>query len=318
MQKTKVIIDTDTGLGTKEADFDDGVALLLALNSPQIDVIGISTVHGNVPVSIGTKNVLRLLHLMGKNIKVAQGAYRPLILDYPEKMKRPDKEIKDVVQFTASMKDNLVPAFAPQFIVDTANKSKEKIVIVGIGPLTNIALSLIISPGIKEKIKKVIIMGGTTFYPGNVTPAAEFNIWMDPEAAKIVFDSGLPIVMVGLNVTQKVGFTENDFSLLKDKTDPLGKLFYLSATTWLDYLEKAQNTQECYMHDALAIGYLLDEKLMSTRHAYVSIEIRGDLTRGQTVIDTKGISGKYPNTQVCIDVNKKRFRQMVIDCLKKL
>jgi len=227
----------DLGLGIREADFDDGVALL-ALKSPQIDVIGITTVHGNVPVSYGTRNVLRLLHLMQRNVKVAQGAHRPIILDYPEKVKRPDREIEGIFQFIPSMKDNLISTFAPQFIVDTVNKSEDKIIIVGIGPLTNIALSLIINPGIKEKIEKIIIMGGAAFYPGNVTPVAEFNIWMDPEAAEVVFSSGLPIVMVGLNVTQKVGFTKKDFSLLKNKIDPLSKLFYLSAVTWLDYLKK--------------------------------------------------------------------------------
>ena len=314
----KVIIDTDPGLGTREADFDDGVALLLALKSPQIDVIGITTVHGNVPVSYGTRNVLRLLHLMQRNVKVAQGAHRPIILDYPEKVKRPDREIEGIFQFIPSMEDNLISTFAPQFIVDTANKSEDKIIIVGIGPLTNIALSLIINPGIKEKIEKIIIMGGAAFYPGNVTPVAEFNIWMDPEAAEVVFSSGLPIVMVGLNVTQKVGFTKKDFSLLKNKIDPLSKLFYLSAVTWLDYLKKMQNTRECYIHDALAVGYLLDEKLISTRQAYVSIETKGALTRGQTVIDTQGISGKRPNAQVCMEIDKKRFREMVIDCLEKL
>jgi len=314
----KVIIDTDPGLGIREADFDDGVALLLALKSPQIDVIGITTVHGNVPVSYGTRNVLRLLHLMQRNVKVAQGAHRPIILDYPEKVKRPDREIEGIFQFIPSMEDNLISTFAPQFIVDTANKSEDKIIIVGIGPLTNIALSLIINPGIKEKIEKIIIMGGAAFYPGNVTPVAEFNIWMDPEAAEVVFSSGLPIVMVGLNVTQKVGFTKKDFSLLKNKIDPLSKLFYLSAVTWLDYLKKMQNTRECYIHDALAVGYLLDEKLISTRQAYVSIETKGALTRGQTVIDTQGISGKRPNAQVCMEIDKKRFREMVIDCLEKL
>lgn len=314
----KVIIDTDPGLGTREADFDDGVALLLALKSPQIDVIGITTVHGNVPVSYGTRNVLRLLHLMQRNVKVAQGAHRPIILDYPGKVKRPDREIEGIFQFIPSMEDNLISTFAPQFIVDTANKSEDKIIIVGIGPLTNIALSLIINPGIKEKIEKIIIMGGAAFYPGNVTPVAEFNIWMDPEAAEVVFSSGLPIVMVGLNVTQKVGFTKKDFSLLKNKIDPLSKLFYLSAVTWLDYLKKMQNTRECYIHDALAVGYLLDEKLISTRQAYVSIETKGTLTRGQTVIDTQGISGKHPNAQVCMKIDKKRFREMVIDCLEKL
>lgn len=314
----KVIIDTDPGLGTREADFDDGVALLLALKSPQIDVIGITTVHGNVPVSYGTRNVLRLLHLMQRNVKVAQGAHRPIILDYPGKVKRPDREIEGIFQFIPSMEDNLISTFAPQFIVDTANKSEDKIIIVGIGPLTNIALSLIINPGIKEKIEKIIIMGGAAFYPGNVTPVAEFNIWMDPEAAEVVFSSGLPIVMVGLNVTQKVGFTKKDFSLLKNKIDPLSKLFYLSAVTWLDYLKKMQNTRECYIHDALAVGYLLDEKLISTRQAYVSIETKGALTRGQTVIDIQGISGKRPNAQVCMEIDKKRFREMVIDCLEKL
>ena len=255
---------------------------------------------------------------MQRNVKVAQGAHRPIILDYPGKVKRPDREIEGIFQFIPSMEDNLISTFAPQFIVDTANKSEDKIIIVGIGPLTNIALSLIINPGIKEKIEKIIIMGGAAFYPGNVTPVAEFNIWMDPEAAEVVFSSGLPIVMVGLNVTQKVGFTKKDFSLLKNKIDPLSKLFYLSAVTWLDYLKKMQNTRECYIHDALAVGYLLDEKLISTRQAYVSIETKGTLTRGQTVIDTQGISGKRPNAQVCMEIDKKRFREMVIDCLEKL
>lgn len=315
MQKTKVIIDTDPGIGTKEADFDDGVALLLALNSSQIEVVGVTTVHGNVPVSVGTKNALRLIYLMKKQIKVAQGASCPIILDKPEKMKRPFVEIEDIPKFTPSMEDNLVSEFAPQFIVDTVSKSKEKITLICIGPLTNIALALIMDPQLKDKIDQIVIMGGAAFYQGNVTPVAEFNVWMDPEAAKIVFTSKIPKVMVGLNVTQKVGFTKKDFLHLKDNTDPLSKLFYSSATTWLDYLKK-YNLQECYMHDAMAVAYLLNKDLLTAQKACVDVETQGILTRGQTIIDIQGKLGKPSNTWVCKDIDREKFHKMIIDCLR--
>ncbi len=315
MQKTKVIIDTDPGIGTKEADFDDGVALLLALNSSQIEVVGVTTVHGNVPVSVGTKNALRLIYLMKKQIKVAQGASCPIILDKPEKMKRPFVEIEDIPKFTPSMEDNLVSEFAPQFIVDTVSKSKEKITLICIGPLTNIALALIMDPQLKDKIDQIVIMGGAAFYQGNVTPVAEFNVWMDPEAAKIVFTSKIPKVMVGLNVTQKVGFTKKDFLHLKDNADPLSKLFYSSATTWLDYLKK-YNLQECYMHDAMAVAYLLNKDLLTAQKACVDVETQGILTRGQTIIDIQGKLGKPSNTWVCKDIDREKFHKMIIDCLR--
>lgn len=314
----KVIIDTDLGLGTQEADIDDAIALLLAFQVAEIEVMGITTVHGNTPVSVGTKNVLRLLYLMHKNIRVACGTSRPIILDQPEKMERPSKEVEGIPQFTSTMRGNLVPMAAPQFIIETVTRSEEKIILVCIGPLTNVALALIACPELGEKVEQIVIMGGSAFYSGNMSPVAEFNVWMDPEAAGVVFTSGISTVMVGLNVTEKIGFTKEDFSALKEKTDPLGSFVYLSVIRWLDYLERTRNVHECYLHDALAVAYLLDKRLMATEIACVTVETNGTLTRGQTVVDIHGGLGKALNTRVCMDVNVKKFHRLILNCLGKL
>lgn len=314
----RIIIDTDPGIGTKNADFDDGLAIFLALQSPLIKVMGITTVHGNVPVETGTKNTLRLLHLLSRKVKVARGASSPLFPDEKRKMNRPIEDIEGIPPFNLEMRNNLVSISAFNFIKEVVNRGEDKITLLCIGPLTNIALFLIQYPELKERIEQIVIMGGSAFYPGNVTPLAEFNLWMDPEAAHIVFTCGVPIVMVGLNVTHKVRFTEDAFSsLLGKKKEALGKLFYLSALSWLHYLEE-KGIEGCFMHDAMVLAYLIDESILTTKDAYVDVETKGALSRGQTVVDMQGKLGRKPNTRVCMDVDREKFRSLILTFLENL
>lgn len=171
-KRIKAIIDTDLGVGTRGAPIDDGIALRVALGATEIEVLGITTVHGNVPVSVGTRNVLRLLYLMHKGTKVVRGASRPIILDHVQSVQweSPSTEIEGSPKLTSAMRRNLVPMAAPRFIIETLGQSQEGITLVCIGPLTNIALALITFPEIEEKIEQIVLMGGSAFYWGNMTP----------------------------------------------------------------------------------------------------------------------------------------------------
>ncbi len=306
----RIIMDCDPG-------HDDMVAILLAIADENIDLLGITTVAGNQTGEKTFRNALRILTLLNvQNIPVARGFDKPLF-----------RELKTAPAFHGvSGLDGTElpePAITPlkkhavDFIIDTLMESSGGIYLVPTGPLTNIAVSLIKEPKIKEKIERIVLMGGAVF-DSNTTPAAEFNFYVDPEAAKIVFESGVPITMVGLDVTDKAIFNFDDIEKLRSFNGRISRV----VAPLLEFFGNAN--KEIYgfdgapLHDALALSVLINPDVIKTRFLHVDIETRGEFTRGESVADVYGITGKPPNADVALDLNLPLFKEIVFSHIRKL
>ena len=306
---TRIIIDCDPG-------HDDMMAIMLASASDKIDLLGITTVAGNQTGDKTFNNALRILTLIDEDLPVARGADKPLL-----------RELVTAPQFHgqsgldgAELPEPGIKSLnidAVDFIINMLNESIEKITLVPTGPLTNIALVLLKKPEIKNKIERIVLMGGG-MHDSNVTPAAEFNIYVDPEAAKIVFESGVPITMVGLDVTNKalMSFEEiegiiSDNGRISSKVGPLLK-FFANANKKIFGLNGAP------IHDALAVAAVIDPSVIITKFLNVQVEVLSKLTRGATVVDIYGATGKSPNTDVALEVDTPKFVGFMLDSIKKL
>ncbi|WP_313344473.1 nucleoside hydrolase [Sedimentibacter sp.] len=309
MNKRNIIIDCDPGI-------DDVVALCFAIaNEDKFNILGITTVAGNQSIEKVTNNTIGLMSFLDKDIKIAQGAKCPLIRE-----KRPAINVhgeNGVGDYEFPHFKELYSNNAVLFLRDTILSSEEKVTLVPIGPLTNIALLIKTFPETLENIELLSIMGGSTTV-GNTTPVAEFNVWADPEAARIVFDSKLPIVMSGLNVTHSTGlFREDVNELLKSNgrvTKMCGEIlnFYFRG----DHVNNGTFTP---IHDASAFMYLIHPELYSYRHMDVKVDCSEVLCRGNTVCDVRewiNYDESYPKVLTGVDLNK--FREILLDDLRKL
>jgi purine nucleosidase len=297
----KIIIDTDPGQ-------DDAVAILLALASPELDVIGIVAVAGNVPLALTEKNARKICELAGRpDVKVFAGASRPLM----RKLVTAEHVHGKTGLDGSDLPEPQMPLQAQhgvEFIVETLMSSQDgEITLCPLGPLTNIALALIREPRIALKVREIVLMGGGFFEGGNVTPAAEFNIYVDPEAAKAVFSSGIPIVMMPLDVTHKALTTRSRVTKFKE----MGNMAGAAIAQLLDFFErfdvKKYGTDGGPLHDPNVIAYLLKPELYAGRLCNVEIETASELTLGMTVADWWGVSGRKPNALFIRDVDHDGF-----------
>jgi len=321
-EASKVIIDTDPGA-------DDALAILLALNSPELDVKALTVVAGNVVVEQGVENALNLVSLAGRcDVTVAKGAARPLM----------QKLVTAEFFHGANGLGNVeLPAptcradsrFAPDLIIELLHKYPHELTLVPVGPLTNIALALRKDPTITGLAKEVVLMGGS-ITGGNATAAAEANIANDPEAARAVFEAGWPLTMVGLNVTERTLFTRADLERLAHtrgtQNDAAVQVlkFLVDRATGLG----AEGTP---MHDPLAVGAAIDRHLITTRDMWVEVETAGEFTRGETVAsrhnssDHKvsrgdhdaidGVAAVQPNVHVAVESDARAFIDLFISRL---
>ena len=275
-----IIFDTDPGV-------DDAFALLYALNHPNINVLGITTVFGNVPVEISTKNALILSEMADKGTIVYQGANKPLerkVTNYPSFIHGHDG-LGDTnhpqSKFNASKLD------AAQFIINEINENAGNINLVAVGPLTNIANAIKQDPSIINKVNSIFIMGGSWLAGGNITPVAEANIYNDPEAAEIVFKSGLPIIMVGLDVTHKVFLSQKDIDKLSSLNNS-GKFLEKISNIYIKFYKDTRNMDGCFFHDATAVIAMTNPEFFKYKNARVYVS-KDNLTRGQTVVYLKDL-----------------------------
>ncbi|WP_312810274.1 nucleoside hydrolase [Sedimentibacter sp.] len=309
MNKRNIIIDCDPGI-------DDVVALCFAFaNEDKFNILGITTVAGNQTIEKVTKNTIGLMSFLNKDIKIAQGAKCPLIRE-----KRPAINVhgeNGVGDYEFPHTKELYSNNAVLFLRDTIMSSREKVTLVPIGPLTNIALLIKAFPEVAENIELLSIMGGSTTV-GNTTPVAEFNVWADPEAARIVFDSKLPIVMSGLNVTHSTGLFREDVNELLKSNGRVTKMcgdilnFYFRG----DHVNNGTFTP---IHDASAFMYLIHPELYTCRHMDVKVDCSEELSRGNTVCDVRewiNYDESYPKVLTGVDLNK--FREILLEDLKKL
>lgn len=295
---TLVLLDTDIG-----TDIDDACALAFALRSPEIDLLGVTIVSGDVDTRAGI--ALRMLEAAGRpKIPVSLGAREPLFKG--SRFAWAGYEGKGSLDlFPGSLTPSATPAW--QFTADSAAEKPHQVVLVPIGPLTNVALAIQAFPRLRETVKEIVLMGGNARSVAGAwkTPVGEYNVAADPEAARIVFDSGIPITMVGLDVTLKVRIRREMVGKLRDTGDPLARIVAEQLSVYLD----THRRDETYMHDPLAIARLVDPTLCRTEDMDVRVETRGECTRGMTVCTQPAEGGG--NARVCLDVDAGRFEELL-------
>lgn len=304
MKKRPIIIDTDPGI-------DDAIAIAIALFDETLDVRLLTTVSGNVSVDKVTDNLLRLLKFWGKDVKVAKGARKPLVRVNEDASSIHGSSGMDGYEFPPVTYENLLKEHAVVALRDELLRSDEKITLVPIGPLTNIALLLSTYPEVKEKIEEIILMGGSAGR-GNYGVLSEFNIGFDPEAARIVFESGLKITMAGLDVGLKALVFHEDSLEIKAK-NKTGEMVY---ALFQKYRGGSLKTG-LKMYDSTAIAYLLKPELFDTVYTHVTVETEGTYTKGATLVDLKGYLKKDPNVTVCLDIKQQEFSQWLKQALAK-
>ncbi|MER8367985.1 nucleoside hydrolase [Mesorhizobium sp. M0306] len=311
-QSRRIIIDTDPGQ-------DDAVAILLALGSAELEIVGITAVAGNVPLKLTEKNARKICELAGRpDVKVYAGAIRPLARELVTAEEVHGKTGLNGPQLPEP-KMKLQDEYAVDFIVETLMREESgTITLCALGPLTNVALALIREPKIAPRIKEIVLMGGGFFEGGNVTPTAEFNIYVDPHAADVVFKSGIPIVMMPLDVTHKALTTAK-------RTKAFRKLGTRVGTATADMLEFFERfDEEKYgtdggpLHDPCVIAYLLKPKLFKGRNCNVSVETASELTMGMTVIDWWGVTKRPKNAMVMRDIDHDAFFELLLERLGRL
>lgn len=304
IKRRPIIIDTDPGI-------DDAVAITIALFSEELDVKLITTVAGNVDVTKTTNNALKLLKFFNKRIPVAKGAAAPLIREATDASNVHGESGMDGYDFEKGDVSNLLEENAVNAMYNTIMSSDEPITLVPIGPLTNIALLLKVYPEVKSKIQEIVLMGGSTGR-GNKGVLSEFNIHFDPEAAKIVFSSGLPIVMVTLDVGLKALVYPEDSARIK-AFNRTGEMIYSLFKHYRSFGLK----NGLKMYDSCAIAYLLKPQMFTVVDVYVDVELSGSLTAGATIVDLKGYLKKPPNAKVCVDIDQDMFRDWFLNALKR-
>jgi inosine-uridine nucleoside N-ribohydrolase len=302
---TKILLDCDPG-------HDDAIALLLALASPELELLGVTTVAGNQTLDKTTANAIRLLEFAGRTeIPVAAGADRPLV--------REQYVASYVHGETGLDGPDLPPAqrapldrHAVDFLADKIRETGGAVTLVPTGPLTNVALLLALHPDARPE--RIVLMGGA-IAEGNVTPAAEFNIWADPEAAARVFGSGIDVTMVGLDVTHKALFTEAHVGRLAGR---VGRMVAQLLEFYGHFHKEVYGFDGSPIHDAVAVAQVIRDDLVKTEHLNTEIDVESELCRGRTVVDVWRRSGREPNSHVGVDIDADGFLELLIERLNSL
>ncbi|WP_315794197.1 nucleoside hydrolase [Paenibacillus sp. BIC5C1] len=308
MTTRKVIMDCDPG-------HDDAIAIILAAAQPELEILAITTVSGNAEIEKTTQNALQICDLISLNdVVVSKGASEPLVrlrenapgihgesgLDGP-KFPEPSRSWSD--------------EHGVDTIIRLIKESTEPVTLLPTGPLTNIALALTKAPEIKSNIYEIVLMGGGTI--GNWTPTAEFNIWADPEAAKKVFDSGIPTVVMGLDITHQALATKEVIDEV-NKIDNhvakiVGELLVFFASTYKEMFD----FDGAPVHDVLTVAYCVAPELFKTKDVNIVVETKGEYTAGTTLVDLHGVTGRKVNAKFGLELDVDGFWKLMIDALKK-
>jgi purine nucleosidase len=323
-QSEPLVIDVDTGI-------DDAFALLYACAHNEAKILGVSTVVGNVSLAAATRNTRAVLALAGRpHIPVWPGAGTSISIAV-----RDASEIHGATGLGhAILPESDEPEVGLQLhaadsIIDAARSHSGRLILCATGPLTNIALAVMREPELPRLVKRFVIMGGAYSDSGNVTPSAEFNIWHDAEAARIVFRAfggvgAAPVIAIGLDVTRKTIIDENDVAAIASRI--AGKPHGAKLTRFLEdasrfYFERMEKTlgrRIFTMHDPLAIAVALDPTLVETRRASIDVETSGRLTTGATIVDWRGQWGRLANAEVAVAVDAELFRHLFFDAMARL
>ena len=320
----RVIIDTDPGT-------DDAMAIILALNSPDLKVEALTVVAGNVVASQGLENALKIVSLAKRcDVVVAAGAEHPLNQKLiTGEFWHGGNGLANIELPSSKCKAD--PRFGPDLIIELVHKYPHEITLIPIGPLTNIALAVSKDPSIVPLVREVVVMGGS-ISGGNVNAAAEFNIYNDPEAASIVFNAGWSsLTMVGSDVGERTLFTREYLAELESAHGPQSNFIAAIARFWLTTVEKYGDIGFA-MYDPLAVGTAIDPSVVTTKPMHVDVETRGEFTRGETVANRRDWVSKYalqgdhyridgldsvqPNAKVCVTSNAEKFLNMFVSRIK--
>jgi purine nucleosidase len=308
-----IIIDTDPSP-------DDAVTILMALASPEeLELLAVTTVAGNVPLELTSKNALKTLELAHRTeIPVYAGAYAPLmrrLITAEHVHGRTGFDGYDLPEPTTP----LGKGFAPEIIVDLVmSREPGEVTLCCLAPLTNIALALAKEPGLAGRLREIVLMGGSFSEGGNVTPAAEFNIYVDPEAAARVFECGAPITMIPLDCTHKALNTAARLEKLRRIDTPLAEAFFHLLTFNKKFDQEKYGWEGGPLHDPTVVAYLLAPHLFSGRKVHVAVECASPLTLGATVVDWWSVTGRPANAMVLREIDTEGYFDLVIDCLREL
>lgn len=306
---TPILLDCDPG-------HDDAIALLLALASPEVELLGVTTVGGNQTLEKTTANALRVLEFVGReDVAVAAGADRPLAREL---------FVAAYVHGDSGLDGPAMPPprgaptdlHAVDFLAERIAGAPGPVTVVPTGPLTNVALLLARHPAAAERIERVVLMGGS-IAEGNVTPAAEFNIWWDPEAAWRVFRSGLDVTMIGLDVTHKALFTSAHAERLR-ATGRVGELVADLFGFYHRFHAQTYGFEGSPIHDAVAVAHVVRPGLVETLERHVEVETESQLCRGRTVVDLWRRTGQEPNARVGVGIDAEAFLELLVERLASL
>jgi inosine-uridine nucleoside N-ribohydrolase len=298
----RILIDCDPG-------HDDAIALLLALASPEVELLGVTTVAGNQTLEKTTANALRVLELAGADVPVAAGADRPLV--------RPLRVAANVHGESGLDGPDLPPAQGrpvDQHAVDFLAERVAGTTLVATGPLTNVALLLARHPNARPE--RIVLMGGA-IAEGNVTPAAEFNIWADPEAAAAVFESGLDVTMVGLDVTHQAIVTPSHGERLR-AAGRVGGVVAELLDFFAVFHREVYGFEGSPVHDAVAVAQVIRPELLDLRRRHVAVDCESELCRGRTVVDLWRRTGEEPNANVAVGIDAEGFVDLLVERLSRL
>ena len=299
----QILIDTDPGI-------DDAMAILYAIAAPDIELVGLSTIFGNVSTEIATRNALQLLELAGVEVPVARGAEKPL--------RRELAPPPDFIHGAQGFGDVLLPAPsrtadprpAVRFITETILENPGEITLVPVGPLTNIALALREAPEIAKVVKKVVVMGGAIRTAGNVNQHAEANIWNDPDAAAEVFAAEWPVTLVGLDVTQEVRCKDHDLDPMRTTSSKCGPFLNDAAAFYFRFHEKVRGFTGCYLHDPSAVICATHPEWFETVEGPITVTVDGE------ALGCTREGGSGPSQRVAIGVNAEAVRGRFLEILK--
>ena len=308
----RLILDVDTGT-------DDAVALMLAALHPDLELVAATTVNGNVPVDYCTENSLRVFDHIGIPVPVYEGVANPIERDdfpIPRGAIQSSNAVHGGHLDIPPSRSAKQAAGAVDFLTETYRGATDEIVLVAVGPMSNVATAMLREPRLKDLIPEIVIMGGANRY-GNVTPRAEFNVWADPEAARVVINSGVrKITLVPLDATHQALVSLDDCAALRALGTPAGDAaatFTERRIQGYDTTQPMKRPNAAPVHDALAVASLVDPSVISTHHLHVDVETKGELTVGETVVDTNFRSRREPNIDVALDADERKFVAMLLE-----
>lgn len=302
-----VILDGDPG-------HDDAIAWVLAKSSPLLDIRACTSVCGNQTIEKTTYNALRICTLIGNHAPFGVGRPRPLV---SAPIIAPTVHGKSGLDGPDLPEPDFAPCGldAPALMEKVIEESDEPVTLVPTGPLTNVAALLLSRPDLKKKIARISFMGGGIAY-GNWTPAAEFNILVDPEAAKVVFESGIPLIMAGLDVTEKALVFPEDFERIRAVGNKVAQV----VADWLAFFygfHRSLGYPGAPVHDAVAVAALIKPQLLTFKNLYVQVETEGDFCKGTTVGDMYGVTGRAPNVACIMDIDRQGFVDLLVEAVKQ-